>query len=164
MSNVLDYLEKLGTKLLSIEIKIDHHNVIFTDGKGGYIVKHFPLNEATFDELIERLEEFNKSSNSKGVRCLMVKTPSEFMTEYTEYDGVTMLTYCAPTKNAILDNYQMRSGALKDEFLIPDKRQVAADIIGNDPEMLPMARSALEGAKVRSSVTGEVVESRAFKR
>ena len=139
----LNYYESIAHKMLQVPIDPEAHNVIFTDGNGGYTVKHFN-EDVSFDKLVSRMESFNAEKKTLGVRCLMVSSPNWFLRELDGHPEA-MITICSPMEDPIFESNGLRNkGRLADEYLIPDRRQEAADLIGYDPELLPLAEMAIE--------------------
>lgn len=152
------YLEYVAKTLNSLPIDKDKHNVIFVN-KGRYKVVYKDLDECTFDELIDRLLAFN--SNPKHTsRCLMVKSPNwllrglEYFKRPTDFIGpmplsTAMVTFCAPMKaNKPQATGFKALGRLGDDYLIPDRRQVAAEMVNDNKDLVEVAKTALEASSV----------------
>lgn len=136
----MSYYESLAIEMNSIQINKDMHNVVFTDGKGGYDVKKFDVEKHTFDNLCDTMVSFNKKSMGSGKRALYVTTTNRFT------EGESMITFCAPNENPIVSNCGIRGkGPVGDIYLVPDTRQMAADYVNDNPESLEGITVALDG-------------------
>jgi len=162
-----EYIENLGHKMGRLRIRTDMHNAIFVS-KGRYHVRYISALEATFDEMVQRLLDFNKDNETS--RCIMVKSPNRFLRglEYwkrpKDFIGpmplsTAMLTYCAPMKDKLPDQVGFKSqGRLDDVYLIPDRRQEAADMLSENDDMVEVANVALnltEGVTMGNKVPFE---------
>jgi len=177
------YIDYLASKMSAIPIDAWKHNAVFTDGDGNYRVDTFPIEDTSFDDLIQRMLTFNSQDPSvlNGERCIMIQSPNwvlkglrylDFKALESEnllgYDEDTkeletfkilesMLIFCAPMEDDKVVNNGIRAkGLVGSEYLVPDKRQVAADIVAEDARgskgigeasLLTMALSALRAGK-----------------
>ena len=140
---MLEYYEDLSVKMNNISFNPNASTAIFTDGKGGY--ETVESLDSTFDEMIDRMAIYNMKADKQKSRrrCIMIKSPNRILRELGGHKE-SMLTFCAPMKNKVIENFQTRGSAiLGDEYLVSDRRQEAADIVGYIPELLNLAKAAL---------------------
>ncbi len=152
-----EYLERMASRLGSLPIDRDNHNAIFVK-KGRYEVRIIPNDEATHEEMINRLTEFNRTH--KVMRCLMIRSP-DWMLRFCQ-DAVhpkgfigpmqhsdAMKTFCAPMKDKPPQKLGFKAqGRLDDMYLIPDDRQVAAELVNDNNDLVEVAIKALEATNV----------------
>jgi hypothetical protein len=144
----------LSTTILKLPINRQESNAIFVY-QGKYSVR--VLKGISFDEAVERMERYNQDEESLG-RCLMVKGPNVVLRALTslrpkgDFIGPfpyvdSMITACAeqipPKREPMKSGFK---GIIGDEYLIPDRRQDAADMLSDNDDLVALAEAAMNMA------------------
>ncbi len=150
------YIEFLAHRMTT-EIKKDNnkHNAVFIDKKGHYITKYFEPEDTTFDSMVNRMLRFNVHPNGGFSRCIMVSSPNRILRELGGHPTSTV-TFCAPMVDPVIEVHMggREGGRMSDDYLIPDRNQVASDIVAmdangevgkNKPSLVKLGLSAVKG-------------------
>jgi len=146
----MEYFEQLAAKMNQLPLDPECHNVVTTDGKGGYEVKTFEVPDNggsyTFDDILERVAKVNSLTSTEGRRIIFVSTPNRWLRVLGGCQA-SMITFCTPMNNSIIPTIGIKAkGRLGDEYIIPmDKRQDAADMVTENDDLLPLAEMVMEG-------------------
>ena len=136
----MSYYETLALKMASIPVETDKSNAVFTDSNGGYEVITFDPDEVLLNDLEVRMDAYNEKHTDDGKRCIFVTTPNWLLREFNLGSKEAMKTTCAPMRDAIPVSIGIKAkGIVGDEYLIPDRRQEAAEIVSTDPDLKLMA-------------------------
>lgn len=136
-----DYRDILAEKMAMIPINKQEVNAVFIH-KGNYSVRTFKGDEVSFDEAIDRMNRYNESSDSVG-RCIFITAPNVILRGFGDNYADSMITYCAPMKNPANQEMRAKSGDVGWDYAIPDRRDVAADIVSMDNDLLSLAEAAI---------------------
>jgi len=152
------YLEFTAHLMSHIRVNPDKHNAIFLS-KGRYTVRHIELEDSSFDSMIEGLLNFNKSADH--TRCIMVKSPNSILRSLASCRPIcnkfmgpmplvkSMLTYCAPMENAKIETVNFKAvGRLDEAYLVPDRRQLAAEMVNDNNDLVELAKTSMNLASV----------------